>query len=55
LPPQAQQWVQEAADTAAVYERELWKVATQNALEEVQKAGVVVMLSRQTDVPEQSQ
>jgi len=42
LPPQAQQWVQEAADTAAVYERELWKVATQNALEEVQKAGVVV-------------
>lgn len=42
LPPQAQQWLQESADEAADYERELWKVATQNALDEVQKAGVVV-------------
>jgi len=42
LPPQAQQWLQESADEAAVYERELWKIATQNALTEVQKAGVIV-------------
>jgi TRAP-type C4-dicarboxylate transport system substrate-binding protein len=42
LTPEARQWVQEAADTAAVYERELWKVATQEALDAVQKAGVIV-------------
>ncbi len=42
LTPEARQWVQEAADTDAVYERELWKVATQEALDAVQKAGVIV-------------
>jgi len=42
LPPQVQEWLQSAADEAAIYQRELWKIATQEALEEVQKAGVVV-------------
>lgn len=42
LPPQAREWLQSAADEAAVYQRELWRIATQEALDEVQKAGVVV-------------
>ena len=42
LPPQAQEWLQSAADEAAVYQRELWRIATQEALDEVQKAGVIV-------------
>ncbi len=43
LTPQQQTWVQEAADESAVYQRELWDVATETALEEVRKAGVEVI------------
>ena len=37
LPPQIRQWVQEAADESSVFQRELWKEKTAEALEEVQK------------------
>src|SRR5690606_34432501 len=38
-----QQWVQEAADASAVYQRELWSVATAEALDVVAKAGVEII------------
>lgn len=41
--PQQQQWIQEAADESAQYEKELWKESTRHALEEVIKAGVQVI------------
>lgn len=37
-----QQLLQEAAHESAIYQRKLWKEATQKALEEVQKAGVMI-------------
>lgn len=43
LDPQQQQWLQEAADESATIQRELWEIATQTALEEVQKAGVEII------------
>ncbi len=43
LDPQQQQWLQEAADESAVVQRDLWEVATQTALDEVQKAGVEII------------
>lgn len=43
LAPQEQQWLQAAADEAAVYQRELWQAAEQQALDEVQKAGVEII------------
>ncbi|MCJ8167015.1 TRAP transporter substrate-binding protein [Pontibacter sp. E15-1] len=42
LSPQERQWLQEAADESAVVQRELWKKAEEEALEEVKKAGVEV-------------
>jgi tripartite ATP-independent transporter DctP family solute receptor len=36
------QWLQEAADESEIYQRKLWKEATEKALEEVQKAGVTI-------------
>ncbi|ARA92269.1 C4-dicarboxylate ABC transporter substrate-binding protein [Rhodothermaceae bacterium RA] len=42
LTPQQQQWLQEAADESAVYQRRLWKEASDEALREVQAAGVTV-------------
>ena len=35
-------WIQEAADESYQYEKELWQIATQEALDEVQKAGVKI-------------
>lgn len=43
LPAQAQQWLQEAADESAQYQKKLWKESTEEALREVQKAGVQVL------------
>jgi tripartite ATP-independent transporter DctP family solute receptor len=42
LSPEFQQLLQEAAEESELYQRELWKEATQKALEEVQKAGVTI-------------
>jgi len=43
LPPQAQQWLQEAANAAAEHQKILWQTATAHALAEVAKAGVQVI------------
>lgn len=43
LNEQEQTWIQEAADSSAVYQRELWAEAEQEALEVVQEAGVEVI------------
>lgn len=42
LSPLEQQWLQEAADESAQYQKQLWKEACQVALDEVQKNGVRV-------------
>jgi len=42
LSDQEKQWLQEAADESYEYEKKLWKEATREALEEVQKAGVKI-------------
>lgn len=43
LTPQQQQWLQEAADESAEYQRRLWAEATEEALREVEAAGVQVI------------
>ncbi len=43
LTEQQQEWLSLAAADSVSKQRELWKVATQNALDEVKKAGVEVM------------
>ncbi len=42
LTPEFQQLLQEAANESEMHQKELWKEATQKALEEVQKAGVTI-------------
>jgi tripartite ATP-independent transporter DctP family solute receptor len=42
LDPQQQEWLQKAVDDSVVYQRELWRVSTEEALAAVQAAGVVV-------------
>ena len=42
LSPEFQQILQEAANESEIYQRKLWKEATEKALEEVQKAGVTI-------------
>ena len=42
LSTQEQQWLQEAADESARYEKQLWKEACEFALQEVRKSGVKV-------------
>ncbi|MDZ7695335.1 MAG: hypothetical protein U5K69_30180 [Balneolaceae bacterium] len=42
LTEQQQKWVQEAADSSAVYQRNLWREAEEEALEKVKAAGVEV-------------
>ncbi len=42
LSAEFKQWLQEAADESEIYQRKLWRDATERALEEVQKAGVTV-------------
>ncbi|NOX65688.1 MAG: TRAP transporter substrate-binding protein [Chlorobi bacterium] len=43
LTPEEQKWLQEAVDESTVYQRKIWKIASQHALEEVQKAGVKII------------
>lgn len=42
LSSEEQAWLQEAADESAAYQNKLWKVAVEEALREVQKAGVEI-------------
>ena len=42
LSPEFRQLLQEAANESEIYQRKLWKEATEKALEEVQKAGVTI-------------
>lgn len=48
LSPEVQQWLQEAADEAADFQRALWKEKTAEVLEEVQQQGVTVHYPEQT-------
>lgn len=43
LTPQEQQWLQEAVDESVEYQKQLWKEASDEALREVQKAGVEII------------
>lgn len=43
LSEQEQGWLQQAMDESVVYERALWKTATELALREVEKAGVTII------------
>lgn len=43
LTEQQQQWIQQAADSSAVYQRKLWKEAEEEAFKEVKAAGVEVI------------
>jgi len=43
LSPEEQKWLQEAVDESTVYQRRIWKEASQHALEEVKKAGVEII------------
>ena len=42
LPPQVQIWVQQAADDASIYQRELWQEKTEESLRLAQEEGVQV-------------
>jgi TRAP-type C4-dicarboxylate transport system substrate-binding protein len=42
LSEEEQRWLQEAADESAIYQTQLWKAAVEEALREVQKAGVKI-------------
>jgi len=52
LTPQEQQWIQEAADESYQYQKKLWKEATEEALREVQKAGVKIYYPDKTPFEE---
>lgn len=43
LSKQEQEWIQEAADSSAVYQRQIWAEAEKEALKTVQEAGVEVI------------
>jgi tripartite ATP-independent transporter DctP family solute receptor len=43
LTPQEQEWLQEAANESAQYQKKLWEKATQEALRTVKKAGVEII------------
>lgn len=42
LNPQQQEWLQKAVDDSVAYQRELWRVSTEEALAAVREAGVTV-------------
>ncbi len=42
LDKQQQQWLQDAVDDSVAYQRELWRVSTEEALAAAKKAGVIV-------------
>ncbi|MBD3414235.1 MAG: DctP family TRAP transporter solute-binding subunit [Candidatus Aminicenantes bacterium] len=48
LNSQEQKWLQKAAEESVDYQRELWKKATQTALQEVQKSGVEIIYPDKT-------
>jgi len=48
LSTQEQQWLQEAADEAKKYQRKLWQIAEQEALDAVKAAGVEVIIPDKT-------
>ena len=52
LSEQEQQWLQAAADEATIHQRQLWAVAEQEALDEVQKAGVEIIRPDKTPFAE---
>ncbi|MCB0639234.1 MAG: TRAP transporter substrate-binding protein [Lewinella sp.] len=54
LTAQEQQWLQEAADEAALYERELWQKAEEEALEAVKAAGVEIIIPDKSLFAEQT-
>jgi len=54
LTPQEQQWLQEAADEATVFQRKLWQEAEVEALDEVAKAGVEIIRPDKTPFVELS-
>lgn len=43
LDEQQQSWLQEAVDKSVIHQRKLWKESSENALSEIQKAGVQVI------------
>lgn len=43
LTPQQQAWLQQAADESAVYQKEIWRVSTEESLRAVQEAGVEII------------
>lgn len=43
LTPQEQQWLQEAADESAVYQRELWIESERHSLQMIEEAGVTII------------
>jgi TRAP-type C4-dicarboxylate transport system substrate-binding protein len=42
LTEQQQEWLQQAVDDSVVYQRELWRISTEEALAAVREAGVTV-------------
>ncbi|WP_143961283.1 TRAP transporter substrate-binding protein [Litoribacter populi] len=42
LSPEEQNWLQEAAEESAVYQRKIWAEATSHALKEMEKSGVTI-------------
>ncbi|XXY49216.1 TRAP transporter substrate-binding protein [Sorangium sp. So ce269] len=42
LSPQAQRWIEEAADESAAFQRDAWQKSTEDALDALKKAGVAV-------------
>lgn len=55
LSKQEQQWLQEAVDESVVYQRKVWKEAEEEALREVQKAGVEIFHPDKTPFREKVQ
>ncbi len=43
LTPEQQSWLQEAADESAKYQKDLWRVATEEAIQQVEAAGVEII------------
>jgi len=52
LTDQEQKWLQEAVDESVLYQRGIWREASNHALEEVQKAGVKVIYPDKTPFAE---
>lgn len=52
LSEQEQKWLDEAVNESALYQRQIWKEASDHAIEEVQKAGVIVSYPDKTPFAE---